>query len=387
MRKYIVPAVFGITVFCITYYFQTFTLLRQEGLGLFLNTPDFYRALFFDPLPISSLIGSFLVQFYSQHIVGVCIVTAMVLLAYLLVMSILKTFDIHLEVIGAVGACTAWWFIAHAAYPTLGVAILLGLSVIFIAAAIRKHLSVRPDLQRRNAAGWWSVAAVAAIIAATAVLIAKDTKISEVEKWSKVEFAAVQGDWDYLLKQASPDAAQKDPALTPYALMALNAQGKLSASEMSKYPLTEDFGLDYGDELSYRSCLFNAVLYSRLGCPNEAIHKTHQSGDYLYHGTSFRTLRMLVKENYALHDSLMVVKYCDILDRSLTHKDFVSYFREHPCPQRVRSTTEERTKTPLTVSRNQMETMLQIGRAGINSGMVMERYYGYYQVKEYYDNH
>lgn len=175
-------------------------------------------------------------------------------------------------------------------------------------------------------------------------------------------------------------------SVVPYALMALNAQGRL-ADEVGTYPLLENYGLDYGDEVSYKRALFDAVLYSNLGCHNEAIHRTHQCGDFLPHCTSFRTLRMLVKENYAVGDSLLVVKYCDILDRSTLHKSFTSYYREHPCAQREPNTSRESATTPLIITKYPMFTMLQMGNAGIDSGMAMERYYAYHKLKEYFDTH
>ena len=146
----------------------------------------------------------------------------------------------------------------------------------------------------------------------------------------------------------------------------------------------ENFGLDFGDEMSYRRSLFDAVLYNALGCYNEAIHRTHQCGDFLPHCTSFRTLRMLVKENHALGDSLMVVKYCDILDRSLSHRDFVEYFRANPCPQRTHNTPGESAVAPLIVTKDPMGIMLQMGKADISNPMVMDRYYAYYKVREFF---
>lgn len=382
MKKFIVPVLLAVAVYLVTLYCQAFTILRQEGLGLFLNVPDFYRALLFDPFPVSNLIGSFLVQFYSNIYVGTAIVTAMVVLIYFIARALLRRFGVSVEPLNVLLACVAWFFIAKAANPSMGIAIILLSAIVLAAASLIFHRKdIRPGLP-----AVLNIGGAAAIILGAALLIKFNPTIKDGEKWSKIEFAAVQGEWDYLLKYATPEEARKDMSVVPYALMALNAQGRL-ANEIGDYPLLENYGLDYGDEVSYKRALFDAVLYSNLGCHNEAIHRTHQCGDFLPHCTSFRTLRMLVQENYAVGDSLLVVKYCDILDRSTLHRSFTSYYREHPCAQRTPNTAEESSKAPLITTKYPSFTMLQIGNAGIESGMAMERYYAYYKLKDYFDNH
>lgn len=382
MKKYIMPLLIAATVFCVTLFCQRFTILRQEGLGLFLNTPDFYRDLLFDPFPLSNLLGSFLVQFYSNMYVGCAIVAFMVVLVFLLVRGILRRFGLKLDSVATLGAAVAWFFLARAANPSMGVAIILCTTAFYVLVCI----ILRRKEGSATLKAWLDIAAGIAVLIAASLTIALNPSNRDGEKWSRIEFAAEQGEWDYLLKVATPEEAKKDMSVVPYALLALNAQGRL-ADEIGTYPVMEHYGLDYGDEVSYKRALFDAVLYSNLGCHNEAIHRTHQCGDFLPHCTSFRTLRMLVKENYALGDSLMVVKYCDVLDRSTLHHEFTSYFRNNPCPQRVPNTSRESAVTPLIISKYPMDTMLQLGRAGINSGMAMERYYAYYKLKEYFDNH
>lgn len=381
MKKYIMPLLTAVAVFCVTLFCQRFTILRQEGLGLFLNTPDFYRALFFDPFPLSNLIGSFIVQFYSNMYVGCAIVAAMVVLVFLLVRGILHRVGLRCDAIATLGAGVAWFFIARAANPSMGVAIILCTAAVYaVLCIVLRNREAKPLLKTLP-----DISAAVVLLVAASLSVALSPNNKEGEKWSKIEFAAVQSEWDFLLKVATPDEARKDMSVVPYALLALNAQGRL-ADEMGTYPLLEHYGLDYGDEVSYKRALFDAVLYSNIGCHNEAIHRTHQCGDFLPHCTSFRTLRMLVQENYAVGDSLMVVKYCDVLDRSTSHRRFTQYFREHPCTRRTPNTSRESAVTPLIVSKYPMSTMLQIGRAGINSGMAMERYYAYYRLKEYFDH-
>lgn len=379
MKKFVFPTLLVLAVFLITIYCQRFTILRQEGLGLFLLTPDFFRDLLFDAFPLSNLAGSFLVQFYSNFYVGAAIVSAIVVAEYFIAKGLFRRFGLDMEVLGVVCACAAWIALARAANPSMGMAIIF----CSLAAYAAVSLFFRKKVEKRTIPAGFDISAGTLAIAAVSLYIFLSPFIKEGEKWSKIEFATVQGEWKYLLRVANVKEAERDIQVVPFALLALNAQGRL-ADEVDRYPIMENFGLDFGDEMSYRRSLFDAVLYNALGCYNEAIHRTHQCGDFLPHCTSFRTLRMLVKENHALGDSLMVVKYCDILDRSLSHRDFVGYFRNNPCPQRTHNTPGESAVAPLIVTKDPMGIMLQMGKADISNPMVMDRYYAYYKVREFF---
>ena len=379
MKKFVFPTLLVLAVFLITIYCQRFTILRQEGLGLFLLTPDFFRDLLFDAFPLSNLAGSFLVQFYSNFYVGAAIVSAIVVAEYFIAKGLFRRFGLDMEVLGVACACAAWIALARAANPSMGMAIIF----CSLAAYAAVSLLFRKKVEKRTIPAGFDISAGTLAIAAVSLYIFLSPFIKEGEKWSKIEFAAVQGEWKYLLRVANVKEAERDIQVVPFALLALNAQGRL-ADEVDRYPIMENFGLDFGDEMSYRRSLFDAVLYNALGCYNEAIHRTHQCGDFLPHCTSFRTLRMLVKENHALGDSLMVVKYCDILDRSLSHREFVEYFRNNPCPQRTHNTPGESAVAPLIVTKDPMGIMLQMGKADISNPMVMDRYYAYYKVREFF---
>ena len=378
MRKFILPSIVFVAVALVTYYFQSFTLIRQEGMGLFLNTPDYYRDLFFDSFPIITLISNFIVQFYADHRVGALIVALTITLIYLLVRALMRRFGLRYEAPAALCAGVAWFFVAKAHTPALGIGILLSLTALWLVSLLFERRTPKDAVAPK-----WDIAASAGLLAAAGIAIWLNPTVRDTEKWGKIEYAAVQGNWSYLLKIVTPEEAEKDYNKVPYALLALNAQG-LMANKMGDYPVFEDFGIDYGTEVSFQRSLFDAVLYSAMDCPNEAIHRLHQAGDFLPHCTSFRTLRMLVKENYKLGDSLMVVKYCDILERSTAHKEFVQYFRENPCTQRNPSTLEERQSIPLVIKNDYRETLLQLGRADIASKMAMERYYCYHQLDRYF---
>ena len=383
MKKYIIPALLAVTVFVVTIYFQRFTILRQEGLGLFLNVPDVYRAMLFDPFPLSNLIGSFLVQFYASIYAGAAIVASIVVIEYYVIEAVIERFGFDdMGIAAMAGACVSWFFLSKASNPSTGVAIILCSLAIYAVLS----MVVRKKVVRLNSHTLIGISACIGLLVAASLTIIFNKSIREGEKWGKIEFAAVQGEWNYLLKVATPEEAYRDMRVVPYALMALNAQDRL-ATEMGKYPISDKFGLDYAGELNYGNCLFDAVLFSNLHCPNEAVHRIFQCGDFLPHGTSFRTLRMLVKENHAMGDSLMVVKYCDVLDHSLTHREFTRYYKNHPCRQRVPDSPEESAGAPLIVSSNPLKNMIQLINSDICFSMVLERYYAYYQLNEFLRTH
>lgn len=372
---YTVPVILAAAVAAVTYSCQAFTLLRQEGLGLFLNTPDFYRALTFDPFPISHLIGGFLVQFFGNIQTGTAIVTLMVICCHFIADGIFNRFGIGHPVFPTVFACASWWFISHAESPATGVAIILISGTYLLILLCFRRVRTSSFIFRFK-----SLILPAIVILGTASAVAFNRYTRETEKWGRIEFSAIQGNWNYLLKYATPQESRKDLEVTPWALLALNVQGRLE-KEFTDYPVSKEFGLDYGKSLSYRSSLFNSILYRELGVYNESVHKAHQSGDFLSHGTSFRTLRILVLENYKLQDSLMVVKYCDILDRSTLHSDFTRYFKENPCPQRQPESFGVNGAEPFAViTKDPMETLLILGRGGLDSRMAMERYWCYHRI-------
>ena len=59
-----------------------------------------------------------------------------------------------------------------------------------------------------------------------------------------------------------------------------------------------------------------------MGVPNEAIHNTFQAATSLPHGTSFGTLRALVRLNRQKGDDRLACKYATILSHSTLHHNW-----------------------------------------------------------------
>ena len=134
-----------------------------------------------------------------------------------------------------------------------------------------------------------------------------------------MEYASIRHDWKKVLQTATPEATHKDRQLLPYALLALTESGQLP-DKMGRYPVrsVDDFCPEQWSDR--RGLTFKAILYDCMGVPNEAIHNTFQAATSLPHGTSFGTLRTLVRLNRLKGDNLLANKYATILSHSTLHK-------------------------------------------------------------------
>ena len=251
--------VFGIaTLFC--QLCIPYTLMQQESYALFLTTPDYLRETFAAPWPIAHLVGNFLVQFFHFPWVGPLIMGLLTALAYVL------------------------------------------LSLPF----------------RRKSFLLFSILVVGLLVV-TSVWLTNINKVRAHERLSRVEYASIRHDWKKVLQTATPEATRKDRQLLPYALLALTESGQLP-DKMGRYPVrsVDDFCPEQWSDR--RGLTFKAILYDCMGVPNEAIHNTFQAATSLSHGTSFGTLRALVRLNRLKGDNLLANKYAAILSHSTLHK-------------------------------------------------------------------
>lgn len=321
MKRVLIPGALAVAVFCITFLVQRYTFICQEYNGLFLLTPDYFRQVFRDPLPVSRLIGSFLVQFYRFSIYAPLIFAAILTGIFLLLRAILRTLGLEADLPAAAGACTAWYFSALADSPATGIAILLGLCILLPVSRLlrpktRKKLHPLPD-----------IAASLLVIGACTLLLCLSGKVRDKENLARLEHGAAYGDWDLILRTATPEETLELPHELPYALLALARQGRLG-DRMFSYPVQgpEDF-LDEGEE-TFEAYLLRSVLYESLGCANESIHQLYQSTTYLPFNTSFLTLRRLIQAYCATGEYALARKYCEILSRSTLHGQYIRFFDE-----------------------------------------------------------
>lgn len=308
MKKYFIPTLLFAAVFCVSIFFQRYTLLNQEYLGLFLNTPDYLREVFDAPMPLSNLLGSFLVQFYRIIWAGPLITAAIVLAVWFLCKTIFRFTGRWNELAATLAASGAWIAIALSETPKRGAAILL----ICCAAAVVTAIVCR-QAQKRDSAPKHLLPA--AVILAAGILIICLPSVRKAELWGKVECCTRTHQWDKVIKAVNPSAAKEDADLMPFAFLAMSEKGILPENLFS-YPVTGPELLDMERFTDRRAYYYKSMLSECIGCTNEAIHNTFQAACTIEHGTSFGTLRQLIKYNLASGNLTMARKYNDILGRS-----------------------------------------------------------------------
>ncbi len=255
LKDWLIPALLFLAVFAVEMLLQRYTFLQKEYFGLFLNTPDYWNELWSGPHPLLTLCGDFLSQFCRMAWGGPALVALGVTAGFLLVRIPLRRYQIPL-----------------------------------------------------------------AALALTAVLvIALLPKNRERERWAKVEYASLHRQWDKVVAAATPEAAQKDRVLIPYALLAYSESGTLPEN-LFRYPVNGPEDIDLEGELTRHGYYFAALNAECLGCTNEAIHNTFQTACTTPHGTSFGTLRQLIKFNIASGNKTMARKYAEILAKSPVNK-------------------------------------------------------------------
>ena len=322
MRKWVIPVLLFAAVFLVSWLCQPFTLICQEYEGLFLTTPDGWARAFAQPLPLSGIVSDFLIQFFRDPVYGALIEAALITLVFLLARGVCVRLGFSSDSVPALGACVLWYFLSRASQPKVAVATLLILLVLWLLSLL---------LFRRSKKAWlpdWPMA-LGIVLAASAFTVFSPA-VQRTERFSRVKRDALYGVWDDLLKTVPPSVAEKDPELTPFALLALSGKEQLG-SRMFTYPVYEENDLDMvlydGPTEYYTSLLFKACLYQYLGCYNEAIHNYYQWSTQLQKGTSFVVLRRLVELYYLQGNYTLMEKYCRILDHSCANGTYVRHFR------------------------------------------------------------
>lgn len=369
IRRTIIPVLLFAAVFCVCWFCQRYTLACQEFNGLFLMTPDWLRVTFRSPMPVSTFVSSFLVQFYRFGVYGAAISALLITAAYLLFEATLRRAGIRSELPAALGACILWYFNAKARTPVPATAaVLYSAAVLLVSLAFRKG---RTLVDTR----WWGVVASVVIIAATAAIVPADKSVRSAERWGKIEYGATTGNWGMVLEAATPGECAKDMLMTPYALLALAQQHQLK-EKILDYPVVDSRSFDTEGVANFRGFYFKALLFDSVRCPNESIHNLYQSATYMPHGMTFQTLRSLIARYCNLGDLLLVEKYCAILERSSLHSQYVAHFREliKDRQQRVPNTPEESAAAGL-IDHDLKNTLLKIVKEGLYSDIAPELYF------------
>lgn len=311
MKKHLTPAILFTAVFCTGFFAQRYSFLQQEYYGLFLWTSDWIEETFSGPMPVSSFLGSFLVQFYRIPWVGPFVTASGLAALWWLFHTILGFTGRVSGVIATVASCISWYFATRAQNPSCLVAVLLITSTAcLLSALLPKSRSGKKSVST-------GLPISMAVIVLTGIILVADSSLKKREAWSKVEYASISGDWLKVLEEATPEVIAEDNEFGPFAALALSERGLFSNS-LDKYGFDnfDEAGLFYEDMPTRRGYLFGILLYEAMGCTNEAIHRTFQAATTLPHGSSFGTLRHLMRYNTLSGNIPLAEKYATILGRS-----------------------------------------------------------------------
>ena len=296
-------------VFCAVYILCRYTFLQKEYFGLFLNTPDYWSELRGGPRPLLTFLGDFTVQFFRFAWAGPA-----------------------LAALGA-GAC----------YLILG----------------RFLRRVRIPL--------------AVVLFAACLTLCLLPKTRERERWAKVEYTAIHAQWDKLAAAATPQAADQDPMLMPYAFLALSEQGLL-ADHIFRYPVAGPQDMDAEGELTLHGYLFSQIQAEAMGSTNEALHNAFQVACTLPHGCSHGTIRSLIKYNLAAGNALLARKYADLLARSPANR--ATARAAHRLIDRLDGSTpldSGPSEAAATITHNTLYNMKAMAREGLFDAAAAER--------------
>ena len=247
----LIPLLLLAAVFTAEFLLRRYYFLQKEYFSLYLNTPDYWSELWNGPHPWITLAGDFIAQFYRFAWAGPVLVAFLATAGFLILRRLFRRFQIPLAV----------------------------------------------------------------IILAACLIVDLLPKNREKERWAQVEYGARMQQWDKVIAAATPEAAEKDPVLIPYALLAYSEQGSLP-QHLFSYPVTGPQDLDLEGEITCHGYYFAQMQAECLGCTNEAIHHTFQTACTTPHGMSLGTLRQLIKYNIASGNQAMARKYCDILEKN-----------------------------------------------------------------------
>lgn len=259
---YVSVAVVSIVVFSCAFWGFRYTFVQAENNGLFLSTPDYMEKVFSSPWPLSHLVGNYVLQFFHYPLFA----------------------------------------------PFL-LGIVAGLTAFILQVLFRRS-------KRLQATVCISLVILTILLCSAALL---NPALQKKERWNKLEYATLHHDWRLILSTVNPELTAEDQHTLPYVLLALAETGQLG-NRMFHYAIQGPECMDMHGWYSQEGYFFNSILYECVGCPNEALHNTFQAAVYLPYGTSFGTLRQLIKFNYREKRTAMTRKYLAVISHSTIHK-------------------------------------------------------------------
>lgn len=369
-KSAIIPAALFVAVALVSLLCQSATLDLQANFGLFLLTPDYLRETLSYPWPISTLLSSFLVQFYDIPVVGELITAALITCIYLCTNALLRRCRIPMHrVVALAGACVCWWFAARQETNWLPVCIALISAVAALLSLILKKCEPK-------ALALPEALVAVVILAAACTSIATSKDIRRQERVASVQIDARRHRWDEVLKVATVDNARDDARLIPFAALALGEKDLLG-ERIFQYPLAGPQSFDFEGENSQIGSFYNSLLNECLGSPNEALHHIFQFSCHLPHTLSHVSLYQMVKYNIEGGNIALARKYAEVLRHSPRNRGTAAKMLRLYADTPVQDTTYRANPVSRVVTNNPAYNLGQYQLAGLASSHLAQRFLCY----------
>lgn len=313
-------------VFGLWYACYPHTLRHLEETAFYAHIPDYFHQYHSLPADAIKIAGNYMAQFYQYTWAGAALQTLFVLL-------VLAACDIVFYRLLGSGK---WLFLSlipsyiFAVQQTEKVGIDFSITWIVIAWIVavisllmRRH-PVIPVAQRGNGhlrtICEWLVPPVCILLIVHHLLYNPERLY--FEKMQRIEHAAINRQWDAILKEIPDDVREIREVQFRYFLLALSEK-ELLGERLFHFPIKseKDFLFDTQGSVPYR---FNSLFYWYLGLPNEAIRFTFQENQAGASGDmTFATMRRLVDWYMQKGDRRQAEFYLNILSHSTCHKKFI----------------------------------------------------------------
>nr|WP_302829218.1 DUF6057 family protein [uncultured Bacteroides sp.] len=313
-------------LFGLWYICYPHTLQHLEETAFYANIPDYFHEYHSLPRDAIKIAGNYIAQFYQYRWVGAILQTVFVLF-------VLSAYDIiFYRLLGN----RKWLWISlipsyiFAIQQTEKVSIDFSITwvtitwiLVIISLLIRKHPIIHiPIINNKHLLNICeSSIPVICILLVVHNLLYNPNRLY-FEKMQRIEHAAINHQWDAILKEIPDDIQQIREVQFRYFLLALSEK-ELLGERLFHFPIKseENFLFETQGSVPYR---FNSLFYWSLGLPNEAIRFAFQENQAGVSGDmTFATMRRLVDWYMQRGDIRQAKFYLNILSHSTCHKKFV----------------------------------------------------------------
>ncbi|WP_145998983.1 MULTISPECIES: DUF6057 family protein [Bacteroides] len=321
-RLLLAGILFGLWYICYPH-----TIQHLEETTFYANIPDYFYKYHSLPTDFIKIIGNYIAQFYQYHWVGAILQTIFVLFVlaacdiifYRLLgnrkwlwISFIPSYIFAIQQTEKVGIeFSITWVII--------IWILAIISLLIRKVPIITHIP-QTDNKYLLKICEYSVPIICILLVIHNLLYNPNRLY--FEKMQRIEHAAVNHQWDVILKEIPNDIQPIREVQFRYFLLALSEK-ELLGEYLFHFPIRneKDFLFDTQGSVPYR---FNSLFYWNLGLPNEAIRFAFQENQAGVSGDmTFAATRRLVDWYMQKGDIRQAKFYLNILSHSTCHKKFI----------------------------------------------------------------